>query len=119
MTRTVEDAAAMLQVLAGYDPEDANSVDTPVPDYTAAFSQKGPLRVGVPRAYFYEGLHADIESAMNAALKVIGKLAAGVRGVEMPASNEENPCGRGRDYGNLHSGPSPGGPISAQHPQTV
>jgi aspartyl-tRNA(Asn)/glutamyl-tRNA(Gln) amidotransferase subunit A len=88
MTRTVEDAAAMLQVLAGYDPEDANSADTPVSDYTAAFSQKGPLRVGVPRAYFYEGLHADIESAMNAALKVIGKLAAGVRGVEMPASND-------------------------------
>jgi aspartyl-tRNA(Asn)/glutamyl-tRNA(Gln) amidotransferase subunit A len=88
MTRTVEDAAAMLQVLAGYDPDDANSADLPVPDYSAAFSQKGPLRVGVPRAYFYEGLHADIESAMNAALKVIGKLAAGVRGVEMPASND-------------------------------
>jgi aspartyl-tRNA(Asn)/glutamyl-tRNA(Gln) amidotransferase subunit A len=88
MTRTVEDAAAMLQVLAGYDPDDANSADPPVPDYSAAFSQKGPLRVGVPRAYFYEGLHADIESAMNAALKVIGKLASGVRDVEMPASND-------------------------------
>jgi aspartyl-tRNA(Asn)/glutamyl-tRNA(Gln) amidotransferase subunit A len=88
MTRTVEDAAAMLQVLAGYDPDDANSAGQPVPDYSAAFSQKGPLRVGVPRAYFYEGLHADIESAMNAALKVIGKLASGVRGVEMPASND-------------------------------
>jgi aspartyl-tRNA(Asn)/glutamyl-tRNA(Gln) amidotransferase subunit A len=88
MTRTVEDAAAMLQVLAGYDPEDANSADTPVSDYTAAFSQKGPLRVGVPRAYFYEGLHADIESAMNAALKVIGKQASSVRDIEMPASND-------------------------------
>jgi aspartyl-tRNA(Asn)/glutamyl-tRNA(Gln) amidotransferase subunit A len=88
MTRTVEDAAAMLQVLAGYDPDDANSAGQPVPDYSAAFSQKGPLRVGVPRAYFYEGLHADIESAMNAALKVIGKLASGVRDVEMPASND-------------------------------
>jgi len=88
MTRTVADAAAMLQVLAGYDPEDANSVDAPVPDYSAALSQKGPLRVGVPRAYFYEGLHPDIESAMNAALKVIGKLASGVRDIEMPASND-------------------------------
>jgi aspartyl-tRNA(Asn)/glutamyl-tRNA(Gln) amidotransferase subunit A len=88
MTRTVEDAAAMLQVLAGYDPDDANSADLPVPDYSAAFSQKGPLRVGVPRAYFYEGLHADIESAMNAALKVIGKLASSVRDIEMPASND-------------------------------
>src|ERR1044071_7455874 len=68
MTRSVADAAAMLQVLAGFDPEDTNSADQPVPDYAAALTQKGPLRVGVPRAYFYEGLHADIESAMNAAL---------------------------------------------------
>jgi aspartyl-tRNA(Asn)/glutamyl-tRNA(Gln) amidotransferase subunit A len=88
MTRTVADAAAMLQVLAGYDPDDANSADQPVPDYTAALSQKDPLRVGVPRAYFYEGLHPEIESAMNTALKVIGKLAASVRDIEMPASND-------------------------------
>jgi len=88
MTRTVADAAAMLQVLAGYDPEDANSADQPVPDYTAALSQRGPLRVGVPRAYFYEGLHPEIESAMNAALKVISKLAASVHDIEMPASND-------------------------------
>jgi aspartyl-tRNA(Asn)/glutamyl-tRNA(Gln) amidotransferase subunit A len=88
MTRTVADAAAMLQVLAGYDPDDANSADQPVPDYTAAFSQKTPLRVGVPPKYFYEGLHPEIESAMNAALKVIGKLAASVRDIEMPASND-------------------------------
>lgn len=88
MTRTVEDAAAMLQVLAGYDPADANSADTPVPDYTAALSQKGALRVGVPRAYFYEGLHPDIESAMKDALAVISKLAASVRDIEMPASND-------------------------------
>jgi aspartyl-tRNA(Asn)/glutamyl-tRNA(Gln) amidotransferase subunit A len=88
MTRSVADTAAMLQVLAGYDPEDANSADAPVPDYSAALSQKGPLRVGVPRAYFYEGLHPDIESAMNAALIVIGKIATSVRDIEMPASND-------------------------------
>jgi aspartyl-tRNA(Asn)/glutamyl-tRNA(Gln) amidotransferase subunit A len=88
MTRSVADAAVMLQVLAGYDPDDANSADQPVPDYMAAFSQKGPLRVGMPRAYFYEGLHPEIESAMNAALAVIGKLAASVRDIEMPASND-------------------------------
>src|SRR5258707_2390167 len=88
MTRSVADAAAMLQVLAGYDPEDGNSADAPVPDYTAALRQNGPLRIGVPRAYFYEGLHPDIESAMNAALTVIGKLASSVRDIEMPASND-------------------------------
>jgi len=88
MTRSVADAAAMLQVLAGYDPEDANSADAPVPDYTAALRQNGPLRIGVPRTYFYEGLHPDIESAMNAALTVIGKIASSVRDIEMPASND-------------------------------
>ena len=88
MTRSVADAAAMLQVLAGFDPDDANSADQPVPDYTAALSQKGTLRVGVPRAYFYEGLHPETESAMNAALAAIGKLAASVRDIEMPASND-------------------------------
>src|SRR5690242_20117032 len=67
MTRSVADAATMLQVLAGFDPEDANSADQPVPDYTAALRQTGRLRVGVPRAYFYEGLHPEIESAVNAA----------------------------------------------------
>src|SRR5579859_2480031 len=88
MTRTVADAAAMLHVLAGYDADDANSADQPVPDYAAALSQTGRLRVGVPRAYFYEGLHPDIESAMNAALAVIGNLTASVRDIEMPASND-------------------------------
>jgi aspartyl-tRNA(Asn)/glutamyl-tRNA(Gln) amidotransferase subunit A len=88
MTRTVEDAAAMLQVLAGYDPEDANSADAPVPDYTSALRQNGQLRVGVPRAYFYEKLHPEIESAMHAALAVIRKIASNVRDIEMPASND-------------------------------
>jgi len=88
MTRTVRDAAAMLQVLAGYDPEDPNSADAPVPDYAAALSQKIQLRVGVPRAYFYEGLHPEIESAMKAALTRIGKIASSVRDIEMPASND-------------------------------
>jgi aspartyl-tRNA(Asn)/glutamyl-tRNA(Gln) amidotransferase subunit A len=88
MTRSVVDAAAMLQVLAGFDPEDSNSADQPVPDYSAALRHAGPLRVGVPRAYFYEGLHPDIENAMNAAIAVIGKLASSVRDIEMPASND-------------------------------
>jgi Asp-tRNA(Asn)/Glu-tRNA(Gln) amidotransferase A subunit family amidase len=88
MTRTVADAAAMLQALAGYDPEETTSVDAPVPDYTAALQRTEKLRVGVPRKYFYEGLHSEVESAMKTALAVIGKLAASVREIEMPASND-------------------------------
>jgi aspartyl-tRNA(Asn)/glutamyl-tRNA(Gln) amidotransferase subunit A len=88
MTRSVADAALMLQALAGYDPEDAASVDQPVSDYNAALRETKALRVGVPRAYFYEKLDPEIESAMNTALAVIGKSAASVQDVETPASND-------------------------------
>lgn len=88
MTRSVADAAAMLQVLAGYDPEDTASVDTPVPDYTAGLHESKPMRVGIPRAYFYEALHPEIASAMDAAISTIKKLAASVQEIETPASND-------------------------------
>lgn len=88
MTRTVADAATMLQVLAGFDPEEATSVNAPVPDYSALMKQGGPLRVGVPRSYFYEKLDPEVESALNTAISVIGKLAASVKDVETPASND-------------------------------
>jgi aspartyl-tRNA(Asn)/glutamyl-tRNA(Gln) amidotransferase subunit A len=87
MARSVTDAALMLQVLAGYDPEDSSSVDVPVPDYAGALNQTGSLRVGIPRAFFYEALHPEIEGAMNAAVSLIGKMAS-VREIEMPASND-------------------------------
>src|SRR5215469_3119210 len=75
MTRPVHDAALLLQVVAGYDPQDPGSTDAAVPDYAADID--GPtaaLRLGVPRDYFYESLHPDIQSAMEAALAVLGKL---------------------------------------------
>src|SRR6202050_4157631 len=57
VTRTVQDAAILLGVIAGYDPLDATSSDVPVPDYRKALEQpvKG-LRVGVPAEYFGDGL---------------------------------------------------------------
>ena len=88
MTRCVTDAAIMLQALAGYDAEDPTSVDAPVPDYVAALQGSRPLRVGIPRAYFYEKLDPEIESAMTAALSVIGKLVSTVQDVEIPASDD-------------------------------
>lgn len=88
MTRSVADAAAMLQVLAGYDPDDTTTVDTPVPDYTAALRDTKPLRAGIPRAYFHEALHPEIAAAMDAAISTIKTLAASVQDIEMPASND-------------------------------
>jgi aspartyl-tRNA(Asn)/glutamyl-tRNA(Gln) amidotransferase subunit A len=75
MTRTVADAALVLQVIAGYDPQDPGSSDQAVPDYTADIdAETAPLRLGVPRDYFYDELHPDIAAAMQAALGVLAKL---------------------------------------------
>jgi aspartyl-tRNA(Asn)/glutamyl-tRNA(Gln) amidotransferase subunit A len=75
MTSTVMDAALMLQAIAGYDPQDPGSFDLPVPDYVATIAAPASsLRLGIPRAYFYEGLHANIQAAMESALSVLKRL---------------------------------------------
>jgi len=88
ITRSVPDAAIMLQALAGYDPEEPTSADQPIPDYVAALGETRPLRVGIPRRYFYEKLDPDVESAMAAALSEIGKLVSTMQEVETPASDD-------------------------------
>jgi aspartyl-tRNA(Asn)/glutamyl-tRNA(Gln) amidotransferase subunit A len=76
MTRTAMDAALMLQAIAGYDPNDVNSADTPLPDYAAGLEAKtSSLRVGLPRADFFSGLHPEIQAAIDTALSVLKKLA--------------------------------------------
>jgi aspartyl-tRNA(Asn)/glutamyl-tRNA(Gln) amidotransferase subunit A len=86
MCRTVADAAALLQPIAGYDPADANSIDAAPPDYVKALRQHvSSFRLGIPRAVFYEGLDAEIERAMNEALQVLRRLTSSARDVELPA----------------------------------
>src|SRR5881296_3650415 len=64
ITRTAMDAALMLQVIAGYDTQDTASVDVPVPNYVATIAAAtSSLRLGIPRAYFYEALHPEIQAA--------------------------------------------------------
>jgi len=81
MARTVEDCALLLQALAGYDPEDAGSIEVKIPNYSAGLKRgiKG-LRIGVLRHYWEEDLpaHEDLRSAMDAAIGVLGKLGAKV-----------------------------------------
>jgi aspartyl-tRNA(Asn)/glutamyl-tRNA(Gln) amidotransferase subunit A len=61
MTRTVRDAAIMLGAMAGHDPKDSTSVDTPVPDYEADLTGdiRG-LRIGIPREYRVDGMNPEI-----------------------------------------------------------
>jgi len=88
MTRSVKDAALLLQALAGYDRQDPASMDAPVPDFTEKISAPtGSLRVGIPRAYFYEELDPEIEAAMEAALAVLKKLTTSQRDIEPLATD--------------------------------
>jgi aspartyl-tRNA(Asn)/glutamyl-tRNA(Gln) amidotransferase subunit A len=79
IARTVADAAATLQAIAGYDEKDGNSVDIPVPDYLASLrEQLRPLRIGVPRKFFFEDLDPAVASAVEEALGVLSALGGNV-----------------------------------------
>jgi aspartyl-tRNA(Asn)/glutamyl-tRNA(Gln) amidotransferase subunit A len=90
LARKAVDVALMLQVIAGYDPEDTASVSMKVPDYSAALRTPATtLRVGVAREFFFESLDPEIEGAMNQALAVLQKLTAGIKDVAISASTQE------------------------------
>jgi aspartyl-tRNA(Asn)/glutamyl-tRNA(Gln) amidotransferase subunit A len=85
MCRSVADAALLLSAIAGYDPRDSTSVEAPITDYAAALQVKvSALRLGTPRAVFYDKLHPEIEAAISAALGVLRRLTAGLREVILP-----------------------------------
>lgn len=85
MTRTVEDAAMILQATAGYDPNDPSTSRLPVPNYTRSL-RKGVqgLRVGLPSQYFFEELNPDVSAAVNEALNVLRGLGAADSQVSLP-----------------------------------
>ncbi len=85
MCRTVEDAALLLQAIAGYDAEDTTSVEMAVPDYLAGLKTPvSGLRLGLPRIQFYETLEPEVAAAINEALMVLSKLTASQREVNLP-----------------------------------
>ena len=88
MTRTVEDSARILQVIAGHDPLDSTSVNVPVPDYLSEMKQgvKG-LRVGLPKQYFGSGLAPEVAKAVQDAIHALEGMGATVREVDLPHSD--------------------------------
>src|SRR5437660_1303275 len=90
MTRTVTDAALLLQAIAGYDSEEITSVQMEIPNYTAALrTRPTSVRVGVARDFFFEGLHPEIGTATTQALAVLEKLTAGLTDVQISARTQE------------------------------
>ena len=86
MTRTVEDAALLLQIMAGPDPHDPISSRTPVSDYTTGLDLPAVPRIGLIRRYFYD--HADKETRYHVdnVVEQLGRAGATVDEIPMPDS---------------------------------
>ena len=85
MTRTVEDAAIMLQAMAGHDPKDSTSVNAPVPDYRKALTGniKG-LKVGIPKEYRIDGMAPEIETLWTQGIDWMKRAGAEIVDISLP-----------------------------------
>ncbi|MEW8322753.1 MAG: Asp-tRNA(Asn)/Glu-tRNA(Gln) amidotransferase subunit GatA [Candidatus Thiodiazotropha taylori] len=87
MTASAEDAALMLQAMAGFDPRDSTSADHPIPDYSSTLNDSlAGLKIGLPKEYFEEGLDEGVRSSIEAALEVYKGLGAEVVEISLPNS---------------------------------
>ncbi len=85
LTRSAEDSALLLNVMAGFDDRDSTSVQRPREDYTRDLGQPlAGLRVGVVKEHFGEGLSPDVGSAVQASLQELQKLGATLVEVSLP-----------------------------------
>jgi aspartyl-tRNA(Asn)/glutamyl-tRNA(Gln) amidotransferase subunit A len=100
ITRSVEDAALMLNVLAGYDKLDIASVEHPKEDYVAGMRQQqiSSLRVGVPRAPFFDKCDDDVIAAVEAAITKISGMVKSVKDVTLPPTTGGNLAGEAYAY---------------------
>jgi aspartyl-tRNA(Asn)/glutamyl-tRNA(Gln) amidotransferase subunit A len=89
IARTVADVTVIFAAIAGYDRADKASVDAPVEDYVAALGKNlQPLRVGVPKKFFFEDLDAEVASATNHALSGLAAMGAEIRHIELPVPTD-------------------------------
>ncbi|WNK01344.1 Asp-tRNA(Asn)/Glu-tRNA(Gln) amidotransferase subunit GatA [Thalassospiraceae bacterium LMO-JJ14] len=85
LTRTVEDAAIMLQVMSGHDPKDSTSLPMDLPDFRAACTKNAKgLRVGIPREYTLDGMPADIQKLWEQGAQWFRDMGAEIVEVSLP-----------------------------------
>ena len=84
ITRTVADAAVILQAIAGFDAKDSRSADVPVPDCLSGMREKTLRRIGVPRTFFFDDLDSEVDSALKQALSVLALMRLDIRDIELP-----------------------------------
>ncbi|HVN25760.1 MAG TPA: Asp-tRNA(Asn)/Glu-tRNA(Gln) amidotransferase subunit GatA [Syntrophorhabdales bacterium] len=85
LTRSVRDAASMLQVIAGHDPMDSTSIPQAVPDYLSYIGRdiKG-VRIGIPQEYFIEGMDREVRLAVEDAIKLFERNGAVAIPIRLP-----------------------------------
>ena len=85
LTQTVEDAALILQAIAGYDPADSTSLDVPVPDYLATLHDgvKG-MKLGIPKEYFGDGIDPGVRAQVEIAIQSLAAQGAELVEISLP-----------------------------------
>jgi aspartyl-tRNA(Asn)/glutamyl-tRNA(Gln) amidotransferase subunit A len=88
LTKTVHDAALIMNAIAGHDPQDSTCLNEPVPDYTAALGRdlRG-VRLGLPKEYMIEGIEPQVKSAIDAAIAQLETLGAEIVDVSLPQTD--------------------------------
>jgi aspartyl-tRNA(Asn)/glutamyl-tRNA(Gln) amidotransferase subunit A len=85
LTRSVEDAALILQAIAGFDPADSTSLDVPVPDYLSEINAgvKG-MKLGVPKEYFGGGIDPGVRKNVEASIQKLAAQGAEIVELSLP-----------------------------------
>ena len=85
LTKTVRDAALIMKVIAGHDPQDSTSLNKVVPDYTERLGgDLRGMRLGLPKEYMIEGIDPQVKTAIDAAVKQLNSLGAEIVDVSLP-----------------------------------
>ncbi|MEE2729287.1 MAG: Asp-tRNA(Asn)/Glu-tRNA(Gln) amidotransferase subunit GatA [Pseudomonadota bacterium] len=93
MTQTAEDAALLMNAMAGFDPKDSTSTDIEVPDYTADLDKPlDGLRIGLPKQFFEDGLDAGVGQVVQEAIALYEKLGATLVDIELPNTHLSIPA---------------------------
>ncbi len=92
LTKDVRDAALLLGIMAGHDPNDSTSLPAPVPDYVGALTGSvAGLRIGLPKEYFIEGMQPEVEQAVRTAVAHLESMGATVLPISLPNTDKGLP----------------------------
>ncbi|MBI3562120.1 MAG: Asp-tRNA(Asn)/Glu-tRNA(Gln) amidotransferase subunit GatA [Gammaproteobacteria bacterium] len=93
ITQTAQDAALLLNIMAGFDSKDSTSLDSPVPDYTTTLKDTlQGLRIGLPKEFFATGLDDGVARVIDEAITQYKKLGASVVEISLPTSQLSVPA---------------------------